>query len=95
MASTGIVLTPKAEEDLRQIFDYLSEYSFEAALLQIERILDKTEILLQFPRLGKVIPELNNNQCRELLIGNYQIAYYIVSDERIDILSIHHSGRPR
>lgn len=94
MASTGIVFTPKAEEDLRHIFDYLSEYSLEAAFLQVDRILHRTDTLLIFPKLGRVIPELNNDQCRELLVGNYLIAYYIVSEHRIDILSIHHSGRP-
>ena len=95
MAQTGIVLTPKAEEDLRQIFDYISTYSLEAALLQAERILNKIDLLLQFPRLGKTIPEFNNDRCRELVIGPYLIAYFIVSDEQIHILSIHRGGKPR
>lgn len=26
--------------------------------------------------------------------GNYRIAYYIVSEDRIDILRLHHTSRP-
>lgn len=95
MASEGIILTPKAEEDLRQIYDYISEYSLEAALLQADRILEKVELLLRFPKLGKMIPEFENEKCRELMVGPYLIAYYIVSDTQIHVLSIHHSSKPR
>ena len=95
MAKEGIIFTPKAEDDLRQIFDYISEYSLEAALLQMDRILDRIDQLLRFPRLGKTIPEFNNDRCREILVGNYLVAYFIVDDKHIHILSIHHSGKPR
>ena len=93
-AGSGIIFTPTAEDNLRQLFDYLSAYSLDGALLQVERILNKTEQLLSFPRMGTVIPEIANERCREILIGSYRVAYYIVSEDRIDILSIHHSGRP-
>ncbi|MCE7924063.1 MAG: hypothetical protein DYG98_13495 [Haliscomenobacteraceae bacterium CHB4] len=32
---------------------------------------------------------------RELVIGHYLVAYYIVSDEQIDILAIHHGAKPK
>ena len=94
MASSKIVLTPKAEEDLQEIYLYLFDYSPNAAVAQIERILDKIELLEQFPQLGQVIPDFENENLRELKIGNYLIAYYIVSDKQIDILTVHRSSRP-
>lgn len=95
MAREGIIFTPKAEADLRQIFDHISAFSLEAALLQVDRILDKADLLLKFPKLGRVIPELDNERCRELVVGTYLIAYFIVSPDQIHILSVHHSGKPR
>lgn len=94
MAERKIILTPKAEEDLREIFDYISNFSLNAADVQIGRILDKIDLLLQFPRIGRVVEHFKNQQLRELPVGAYIVAYYIVSDLQIDILSIHHSAQP-
>ncbi len=95
MAETQIILTPKADEDIREIFDYFSEFSLNAADVQVGRILDKIELLKQFPRLGRMVEHFGNQRLRELLVNPYIVAYYIVSETRIDILSIHHSARSR
>jgi toxin ParE1/3/4 len=42
---------------------------------------------------GKMVPEFLLPELRELIEGNYRIIYRIVSEERIDILTIHHSSR--
>ena len=93
MAQPKINLTPKAEEDLREIFDYLSNFSLNAADVQIGRILDKIDLLIQFPRIGRVVEHYKNQQLREFPVGSYVVAYYIVSEIQIDILSIHHSSQ--
>lgn len=94
MASIQIIITPDADDDIRGIYDYLSNYSMNAALGQIDVLLEKFELLKQFPRLGKTIGTLNNERLREFYVGKYRIAYYIVSDNQIDILRIHHTSRP-
>jgi plasmid stabilization system protein ParE len=40
-----------------------------------------------------VVPEINDESVRELLMGNYRIIYRIISLERIDILTVHHSAK--
>jgi toxin ParE1/3/4 len=95
MAQRKIVMTPKAEDDLRDIFDYLSSFSLNAADIQIGKILDKIDLLMTFPRIGRVLPDFKNDRLRELPIGVYLVAYYIVSEEQVDILTIHHSSNPR
>lgn len=94
MDEVKIVITPDAEEDIRQVYDYISEYSVQVALAQVDRFLEKIELLRQFPRLGKTIDMLNNERLRSLYVGGYRIAYYIVSERQIDILRIHHSAKP-
>jgi plasmid stabilization system protein ParE len=94
MGEVKLVITPDADDDIRAIYDYLSEYSINAALAQVGRFLEFFELLRKFPRLGKVIDKLRNERLREFYIGAYRVAYYIVSEEQIDILRVHHSARP-
>jgi plasmid stabilization system protein ParE len=94
MGETKIIITPDADEDIRKIYDYLSEYSITTALAQVDRFLEIFELLRRFPNLGKVIENIKNERLREFYIGAYRVAYYIASEEQIDILRIHHSARP-
>lgn len=94
MGEVKIVITPDADDDIREIYDYLSEYSVNTALVQVDRFLEFFELLRKFPRMGKVIDKLRNEHLREFYIGAYRVAYYVVSEEQIDILRVHHSARP-
>ena len=49
-------------------------------------------MLENFPLSGRVVPEFATDELRELIIGSYRMIYYVVSDKRIDILTIHHSS---
>jgi toxin ParE1/3/4 len=51
------------------------------------------KILKNQQNIGSVVPELNSPKVRELILGNYRIIYEIISKNRIDILTVHHSAR--
>lgn len=55
MGERKINLSEKADEDLREIFNYVSENSLSAALAKIDLILARIELLKNFPRLGRVV----------------------------------------
>jgi toxin ParE1/3/4 len=61
--------------------------------LQVERIKSRIKVLKTQPKSGKIVPEVNRIDIRELVYGNYRIVYKIVSQNRIDVLTIHHSAR--
>ncbi|HHH52481.1 MAG TPA: type II toxin-antitoxin system RelE/ParE family toxin, partial [Bacteroidetes bacterium] len=63
------------------------------AELQVIRLKNRTRILKTQMRSGKIVPEINKENIRELIEGSYRIIYKIVKDNRIDILTIHHSAR--
>lgn len=85
--------TFQAKDDLKAIAEYISRDSKRYAKLQVIRIKNRTRILKTQVRSGKIVPEINKENIRELIEGNYRIIYKIVKDNRIDILTIHHSAR--
>ena len=82
-----------AKEDLKEIHDYISLDSKRYAQLQVERIKERTTILKSQIRSGKIVEELNIENVRELVEGNYRIVYRIINNDELDIILIHHSAR--
>jgi len=85
--------TFQAKDDLNAIAEYISKDSKRYAKLQVSRLKNRTRILKTQIRSGKIVPEINRENIRELIEGNYRVIYKIVEDDQIDILTIHHSAR--
>jgi len=79
--------------DLIGIAEYIARDSDRYAKLTVRRIREKTQILKTNPFAGRIVPEINNPEIRELIMGNFRIIYLIVSKSQIDILTIYHSAR--
>ncbi len=82
-----------ALEDLQAIHKYVSQDSPLYAERLIDRFIEKVDVLKKHPRLGRVVPEFNIEDIRELIEGNYRIIYRIDKDNNIGIARIHHSAR--
>jgi plasmid stabilization system protein ParE len=50
------------------------------------------ERLENFPQSGRVVPEKNDPQIREILLGNYRIIYRLRKDVA-ELLTLHHGAR--
>ncbi|MEY4658781.1 MAG: hypothetical protein RJB36_547 [Bacteroidota bacterium] len=87
-----IIWSELALEDLKNIHDYISNDSIIYANRVIEKIILRIEQLENFPKSGRVVPELNNVSIRELIHDNYRIIYKVAT-QKIFIVSIHHSAR--
>jgi addiction module RelE/StbE family toxin len=83
----------KALLDLQDIYDYISKDSERYAQRQINKIVKRTIILKTQLECGKIVPEINRSDIRELVEGRYRIIYKIVNDNLVHILMIHHSLR--
>jgi plasmid stabilization system protein ParE len=66
---------------LSAIGEYIARDSSDHAALFMARIIERTDHLVAYPRSGRVIPELRNQACREIIYGCYRIMYRIESDE--------------
>ena len=85
--------TIQAKSDLKSIADYIAKDSTQFAKLQVVKIRNRTQVLKSHIRVGRVVPEINKKNIRELIMGNYRIIYKIVTENQIDILTVYHSAR--
>jgi len=88
-----VVWTEVSVEDLREIFDYISNNSTHYARITVDRIYKSVHQISINPRTGRIVPEIGDEALRELIIGKYRLIYYIINEYRVDILRVYHSAR--
>ena len=86
-----VVWSSKALEDVEGIAEYISRDSASYAGVIVEKILDATRNLSNFPLLGRV-PEFKEDRIRELFVYSYRIIYQ-VQDEIVTIAAVIHGKR--
>ena len=84
-----IIWSPLAIERASEIAEYIAQDKPIAAEKWIDTVFYKVESLKSAPEIGRVVPEIRNNQFRELLYGNYRIIYRL-EKKQISILTIRH-----
>jgi toxin ParE1/3/4 len=84
-----IVWSPLAIDRASEIAEYIAQDKPSAAEKWINTIFSKVEQLKSSPKIGRVVPEIRNDQFRELIYGNYRIVYRIEKTQ-ISILTIRH-----
>jgi len=88
-----VIWTQTATEELADIADYLESYSEKYARLTVQRFYERVGQLASFPEMGRIIPELDRSNYRELVEGNYRLMYEILSDDIILIQRVLHQAR--
>lgn len=85
---------PQALNDLEAIESYYEEVAPEYASYLVEQILEKVEQLANFPRMGRIVPEIDDKAIRELIHENYRIIYVLdPEDTEVEVLTVIHSSR--
>lgn len=87
-----IVWSSTAIEDVEAIATYISRDSSAYAAAVVQKILDVTRNLINFPFSGRIVPELKEDTIREKFAYNYRIIYRIENDT-ITIASVIHGKR--
>lgn len=78
-----------AIEKASEIADYIAKDKPSAAEEWLNTLFAKVERLEVSPKIGRKVPEINNESFRELIYGNYRIIYRIAKDD-LAILTINH-----
>jgi addiction module RelE/StbE family toxin len=77
---TQVRWTEQAVADLQSIREFIERDSPRYGRLVAERLFDATERLELFPRSGRIVPELERDDIRELIVGDYRLVYRLEAD---------------
>jgi len=87
-----VVWSPSALADMEAIADYVARDSADQAALLVARLQEATDRLMDFPQSGRIIPELADASCREIIVGSYRVMYRLEADQ-VWITGVVHGAR--
>lgn len=87
-----VIWTQPAKDDLKAIYEYIALDSKFYARNTARNIVERTAKLSDTPNIGRVVPELDINEIREVFIYSYRIIYQIIPDG-LAVLTVVHGHR--
>lgn len=88
-----IVWASQSIDDINSIAEYIAKDSAKYAELQVFEFFEAVKCLKDFPKTGRIVPEVNDKNLREIIVGFYRIIYLIKTRNQIVILTVYHSMR--
>lgn len=89
-----VVWTPLARDDLHEVVSYIARDNAAAAFRVGEQILSSVETLESMPKMGRMVPERDDETIREIMRGNYRVVYRVREDRRtVEVWRIWHGAR--
>ncbi len=82
-----VIWTEPALQELDAIAEYIALDDPAAASLLVKTVLDKTKRLQDFPRSGRIPPELPNSVYREIVVPPCRI-FYRLDDTQVFLLFV-------
>ncbi len=83
-----------ARQDLAAIRDYYEQSSPNYARTIISKLFGAVTNLELFPRMGRQVPELEDEAFREVIVEDYRVVYLLLGDNEkpdVEVLTIAHS----
>ncbi len=84
-----IIWSPLAVDRVAEIAEYIAQDSPNSTEKWVESIFQVVERLEKFPKSGRVVPEIKQDDFREIIHGNYRIIYRL-QNEIVSILTVRH-----
>jgi plasmid stabilization system protein ParE len=89
-----VTLSHSARADLRDIVRYISFDAPDRALQFGRFLLSPTRTLAQFPELGRIVPEFDDNHIREIVVRSYRVIYRVDHARRsVEVARFWHAAR--
>lgn len=87
-----VIWSPEVAEDIDSIVEYISQDSLFYAQSIVLKILETSRSIKKFPLIGRIVPEIGNENIREIFIYSYRLVYQL-TNETIFIVAIIHGKR--
>lgn len=84
--------TPQALDDIEAICEFIAKDAPRYAQIFATQVFSSAERIKIFPMSGRIVPEVGQQNIREIILGNYRIIYRI-QDQEIQVLTVYHSAR--
>ena len=84
-----IIWSPLALDRASEITKYISIDNPTAAQKWVDNIFKQVDLLTDSPEIGRIVPEIDRKEIRELIFGNYRIIYRL-EKTNISILTTRH-----
>ena len=84
-----IIWSPLAISRVTEIAEYILMDNPVAAEKWVDEIFNRVMQLKTYPKSGRMVPELEIEEIRELKYGNYRIIYRII-EKAIVVLTVRH-----
>jgi len=89
-----LVWSPAARDDLHDILVFIARDNPERAMSFGYQLISETDRLQTFPRSGRLVPEYQNEDLREIILRPYRIVYRLNHErQRCEIARVWHSAR--
>jgi addiction module RelE/StbE family toxin len=89
-----IIWSRQARDDLREIVSFIAANNPRVAESFGFRLMAKVDLLEQFPHIGRVVPEEQDESSREIILPPYRIIYRILAENQvIAIARVWHGAR--
>ena len=87
-----ILWSPQSLRDLDAIHEYIATDSKHYADLTVARIFSAVERLIQFPHSGRIVPERDEPEIREIIVGRFRVVYR-VRNELLEVATVFSASR--
>ena len=83
-----------AEKDLQDVMEYIRSANPQAAEFLATGLIERIEKLIDFPEMGRMVPERNDPSIREIVYRRYRIIYrFSASEMKVEIVRLWHAAR--
>jgi len=89
-----LIWSPSARLDLKELVAYIGESRPEAAHRFVRKLFDSVAHLAEFPESGRIVPEFDQRDLREVIRRPCRIVYRIKQEvEVVEIVRVWHAAR--
>lgn len=87
-----VLWTDSAVAQLQAIHDYIAQTSPDYAVRIVDRLTRRSIQIATFPNSGRMVPEYERKDIREVIEGRYRIIY-LVEVAQVQVLTVVHAAR--
>lgn len=89
-----LIWSPAARDDLHDIVVFIARDNPNRAMSFGYELISETDRLQDFPEVGRIVPEYQNDNIREILLRPYRIVYRVDHAQKLcQIARVWHSAR--